>query len=175
MRNVLAALALGAALFASAGGGDGLDSSDPDGLRAWERHRIAARVPAVLFPQARDVRLYRCDCLIFAKIMLSQGRGWAESVALTPDEIARLRHSVFYAPKRRDHSLCIYPRQYAFLFFGAGRKLVGVVAVDEKYDDETDVEPKNPPSPDLSAIMIDPGPIVAIIRAHKAELGYRGC
>lgn len=150
-------------------------SDDPDGLVAWDRHRRAVRVPARLFPEARYVRLYRCNCGIDPETMLGRGFGWDRSVPLSPHEIAVLRRSVFLAPEPHIISACVFPRQYAFPFFAPGHKLLGVVAVDLKYEDQTDIYPMPPPNSELSAVMIDRSAIAKIVRAHDLKLQSLGC
>ncbi len=169
-----AALTILFALFAQgvtfAFAGEDVTQADLDAIA---KHRDEVKVPASLFPDAPFVRLYACRCGIDADKMLAHNTGWSKSVPLTDHEKAIVRSSVFYAPPAFIFG-CYFPRQYAFLFFDSGRKLVGLVAINFKAW-EADIVPAEPPSPDFADIAFDRPKLWAIVMSHHSRLRQLGC
>lgn len=86
----------------------------------WESLRDATKAPAPLFPEAVEVRVFGTTDLShrFAK----------DGGALSAQEIALLRKSVYYAPPPPSIALCCIPR-HAFRFYRAGHRFLGALEI----------------------------------------------
>ena len=135
-------------------------------------HRALVKVPAILFPNAARIWLY----------VDQKGMSFADEHApilpqtrylLTTRDMAKLRRSVFYydpnSPAITGEIVvangCMPPLFYVFLFEDRRGNPAGKLLAYLE-DGFSEIIPANPPSPAMTAIMLDNARIAGIIRRY---------